>query len=583
MLELSPFQALIFSLHHSPGTQAILVGSGLSSAAGIPTGWAITLELIRRIAALDGVTEHSDWEQWFTEKFEKRPTYSELLDMLAKTQSERRSILHDFIEKKDGQEDKRPTKAHHSIAQLVASGAVKVIITTNFDRLLETVLREAGIEPTIIASEDDIEGSLPLIHSSCTLIKVHGDYLDTRIRNTDSELEQYPIALNKLLDQVFDNFGLVVVGWSGEWDTALRGAIKRAPTRRYPFYWAARGAVHQSAKDIIISRGGRELKIESADRFFVQLQNGLDALKQISRPHPHSIELALAMAKKYCRDDAFNMEWVEFLQNEVEKVRSYVLDPEYQKSQTDSETLNRIIDNLTTRSEILRRACLICGRWGTEKAHLAVIEVIKSLLLSEQNRNGAIVLIEIRNIAASFCLYWTIAGALSDKKFNLVKNMLHTKIRRENIEEIFATTFPLSCYHISDWKFLRGLDKRKTPPSDYFFELFLRESRDIFIHEDFADELFDRVEFTIGLEFAYRRYLEGRGHDGLIWFPFGRFIWKESAPSSGANLLNQINQLTNEDPYFKAGLFGGDAEKAKPVSEAISNFMNRIARQLLFR
>ena len=35
---------------------------------------------------------------------------------------------------------KRPTAAHRSIAELVAAGAIRVIITTNFDCLLEQAL-----------------------------------------------------------------------------------------------------------------------------------------------------------------------------------------------------------------------------------------------------------------------------------------------------------------------------------------------------------------------------------------------------------------------------------------------------------
>lgn len=440
MLELPPFESLALSLHHSPGTQALLVGSGLSHAAGIPTGWEITLELIRRIAALRGLTDHENWEQWFSDAFGMPPNYSELLDTLAKTPDERRSILHDFIERKEGEDGKRPTKAHHAIAQLVASGAIKVIITTNFDRLLETALREAGIEPTVIASADNIEGSIPLIHSGCTLIKVHGDYLDTRIKNTDAELRAYPPALNSLLDQIFDNFGLVVVGWSGEWDTALRDAISRAPTRRYPFYWAAPGEIKQSAQDLIDNRGGRSFPIENADSFFGNLQHSLDALKLASRPHPRSIDLALNLAKKYCRDDNFNMEWVEFLHEETEKIRAYVLGPEYPSVGTDADTLNSIVDELTKRSEILRRACLICGRWGTEKANQAVIEAIKNLALADYNPSGETALIELRNFAASICCYWTLAGAMHGRHFVSVKKLLHTRIRRRNIEQNFAET-----------------------------------------------------------------------------------------------------------------------------------------------
>jgi hypothetical protein len=68
MLELEPFDALALSLHHSPGIYALLVGSGLSHAAGIPTGWEITLDLISPLGALDGISESDNWEAWFRNK-----------------------------------------------------------------------------------------------------------------------------------------------------------------------------------------------------------------------------------------------------------------------------------------------------------------------------------------------------------------------------------------------------------------------------------------------------------------------------------------------------------------------------------
>ena len=263
-------------------------------------GWEITLDLIRRLAALDRVTEHDDWASWYRDKYRKEPSYSEILDALASTPAERRSILHSYIDAPDGEDIRKPTKAHHAIAKLVASGAVRVVITTNFYRLIENALREVGIEPTVIASDDAIAGATPLVHAKCIVIKVHGDYLDARIKNTDAELTEYSPPLNGLLDQVFDNFGLLAVGWSGEWDTALRSAILRAPSRRYPFYWAARSSVGGLAQDMLDQRGARSFHIKEADSFFVNLAETLEALKQASRPHPQSTEMAIAVAKRYC-------------------------------------------------------------------------------------------------------------------------------------------------------------------------------------------------------------------------------------------------------------------------------------------
>jgi hypothetical protein len=36
----------------------------------------------------------------------------------------------------------------------VRGGYIRVIITTNFDRLMENVLGERGVEPTVVASVD---------------------------------------------------------------------------------------------------------------------------------------------------------------------------------------------------------------------------------------------------------------------------------------------------------------------------------------------------------------------------------------------------------------------------------------------
>ena len=106
---------------------------------------------------------------------------------------------------------KQPTAAHKAIAWLVAQGFVKVIITTNFDRLLEKALEEVGVEPAVLSSEDQVKGMVPLVHTQHCLIKLHGDYLDPRIRNTPSELSEYSLEFNQLLDRIFDEFGLIVM------------------------------------------------------------------------------------------------------------------------------------------------------------------------------------------------------------------------------------------------------------------------------------------------------------------------------------------------------------------------------------
>jgi hypothetical protein len=49
-----PLLALAMSMHSSKGTYALLLSSGISKSSGIPTGWGIVLDLIRKLAVLKG-------------------------------------------------------------------------------------------------------------------------------------------------------------------------------------------------------------------------------------------------------------------------------------------------------------------------------------------------------------------------------------------------------------------------------------------------------------------------------------------------------------------------------------------------
>lgn len=240
---INPLLSLAFSLASSPGVYALLLGSGISRSAQIPTGWEIILDLTRQLARIEGAGELDDPERWYVDRFGEPPSYSRLLAMVAPSPVERQQLLKHYFEPTDDERAtgvKTPTVAHRAIADLVARGAIKVILTTNFDRLMEQALEAAGVVPVIISSADAAAGALPTQHTRCTVVKLHGDYLDPRIRNTDEELAAYDDVMDRLLDRVLDDYGLVVSGWSGDWDVALRAAIERCPNRRFTTYWMSR-------------------------------------------------------------------------------------------------------------------------------------------------------------------------------------------------------------------------------------------------------------------------------------------------------------------------------------------------------
>ncbi len=279
--EVDPTVRLALALSSSRGAYAALLGSGLSAAAGIPTGRQIVADLIAKVAALEGAELGDDPFAWYRARFGEEPDYSELLDELATSPTQRSELLREYFEPTDEQRRQGlriPGASHHALAQLAARGYLTVFVTTNFDRLLEHALERAGVEPTILGTPDSLEGTGVLARNRCTVIKVNGDYLDTRIKNTPAELESYHPAVERLLDRVLDEYGLIVCGWSAEWDTALRRAFERVTTHRYATFWAARRPPTGEAARLFALRRAELVTIKDADTLFTDLVAKLDSL-----------------------------------------------------------------------------------------------------------------------------------------------------------------------------------------------------------------------------------------------------------------------------------------------------------------
>jgi hypothetical protein len=62
--------ALTFSVRNNPGVYALLLGSGVSTDAGVPTGWGIVEDLIRKLADAQDKDPDPDPFEWYEEEYE---------------------------------------------------------------------------------------------------------------------------------------------------------------------------------------------------------------------------------------------------------------------------------------------------------------------------------------------------------------------------------------------------------------------------------------------------------------------------------------------------------------------------------
>src|ERR1700756_2045053 len=96
---IDPLLSLAISMHSQKGVYAVLLGSGVSRSAGIPTGWEVMTDLAFRVARAAGhECERSDAINWFVETHGEPPDYSRMLEALASTQAERQQLLRSYFE-----------------------------------------------------------------------------------------------------------------------------------------------------------------------------------------------------------------------------------------------------------------------------------------------------------------------------------------------------------------------------------------------------------------------------------------------------------------------------------------------------
>ncbi|HBI18447.1 MAG TPA: hypothetical protein DDY79_03815 [Brevundimonas sp.] len=571
-MPIDPVTRLAFSVFENRGVYALLLGSGVSSAAGIPTGWDITIDLIRRVGLADGAGPQTDWAAWHRQTRGEEPNYSTLLGQLAATPAERRSLLHNYIEPSaaDREEGRRlPTPAHRAIAEMVQAGFIRVIITTNFDHLLETALRERGVEPIVIASEDALAGAVPLAHAGCYILKLHGDYQDARILNTEAELDAYPPAYDRLLDRILDEFGLIVCGWSGEWDPALRAAINRGPGRRYATYWVSRGAPAPAAEALIAHRDAR-LIAGDADEVFQGLWRRLETLRLTGAENPLDVDLRVATAKRHLSRPHERIQLDALFEEELRRLADQLAVAELLTQPSGGDIKAEIRRQTATYEAAMEPlACMtgVLGRWGDDAEQPLVLDILRRLYReSWKVRGGYTALAGLRAYPAVLAFTAYGLGLVRAGRWSALYRFLQTPLEREydEAESVVSTLF-LDAWPDGGqrdvWRSLEGMERHYTPLSDHLFAIFERWSpRFLGLTPDFARD-YDRFEMLAGVVFLDRHELptlqrslaDPQRHGEYV--PVGRSSWKRES----GRVKAELDGAARED-LLAAGFGRRDAE-----------------------
>lgn len=520
-------------------------------------------------------------EEWYRSRFKNDPDYSSLLEQLAISPAERTAALARYFDGSGDPEGEplQPTKAHIAIAKMVSRGYIRVIVTTNFDRLMEQALEAIGISPTIIATPDAIQGALPLAHAPCTLIKLHGDYRDARLRNTVTELSSYDEHTNSLIDKVLDEYGLIMSGWSATWDIALRNAIMRATNRRFTTVWTYVSTLSAEAEELIQFRRAQTIKVVSANCFFTDLNERLEALETFDAPHPLSVDLAVQMAKKYVAEDRYRVQLYDLVMGEAEQAMSsfsvFSTSP-----QISPESYLLRIKHYESAMERLLCVLVNVAYWGEPSSITCLVGTIERLMGLKENLGGFDYLIDLQLYPATLAFYAVGLGFVTAENYRgftaLVKEFRTGAGEMNHRIEPASERLQLQ-YSVKTDVLNQALESRDyTPGSDRVFKLFAPIFQKYLPSVVDFENLFDRFEYMNALVLADYR----ASKDEQICGWRGRWVWRNR--DYGGHVLDLLkeerNQLGSKWPPIEAGLFASverfDEILERQRTECLNKFRN---------
>lgn len=255
---------------------AFFLGAGASRQSGIITAGEMIRFFHERI--LDEIcplvrASEEDKDKWLKGQDWYKASgsdYSKLFEKYEPKELGRQRYIETLIE------GKKPSFGYIVLANLMANNYVQSILTTNFDDLIYAACTSySPIRPIVyaygvLASEMRITASRPKI------LKVHGDYLYSALKNTDRETAVQDPNMARQIAQVLAEYGFVVVGYSGN-DTSVM-KILSSISEKNDLYWCVRRSEkpNEEVKKLLQRKEGFLVEIEGFDEMMNEIRGAVD-------------------------------------------------------------------------------------------------------------------------------------------------------------------------------------------------------------------------------------------------------------------------------------------------------------------